>query len=371
MAVNNTLSVKEYKLTGAGLTTFPITFEFTTDGSGNAENIHCQFATKDEFGKYATSVEIAQGMATDEFQIEGGNVKYIDDASNAGQNNFIVIYRNTPPSQLTDFVDNGNYSLEDIEKALDKLTFLIQERTGTPIGTYINVGVSLFFANLLQLLSKKDALHELFDWHDISSGDKPTLAGYIRSTLGAVCTSGNETIGGTKTFTLVPVINQAPTSSTHAVRKSYVDAFFPVATANIGDGQVTNAKIAASAVTAGKIANTAVQTAKLASKAVTTAKIDDDAVTIDQIKDRSITIRKMERTSSEWITLSLTHNDDDWTGSYTYDLEDKIVYSINIEPNDYRMTTTRRGDNLIVSYKGSTNTTARFRVWYIVYTDEE
>ena len=358
MAVNNTLSVKEYKLTGAGLTTFPITFEFTTDGSGNAENIHCQFATKNDAGDYTVSEEISQGMATDQFQVDGGNVKYIDDAGNAGQNNYLVIYRSTPPSQLTDFIDNGNYSLEDIEKALDKLTFLIQERTGTPIGTYINVGVSLFFANFLQLLSKKDALQALFNWTDIDDADKPTLAGYIRSTLGAVSSSLSETIGGTKTFTLVPEIGQDPTSSTHATRKSYVDNYFPVATANIGDSQVTTAKIADGNITTAKIANSNVTTAKIADANVTTAKIADSNVTTAKIADSNITWSKLRKSSA---TVTMTYDDGGYYGTWSNG-GNKILYGIS--GANARVYNTRANSGGL-QYTFAANSSGNITVYYL------
>ena len=311
MAVNNTLSVQEYAL-GTTATSFPITFEFTTDDSGNAENIHCQRAEKNDEGQYIESEELAEGLAGD-FTISGGNVNYIDDASQAGK--YLVIYRSTPVSQLTDFIDNGNYSLEDIERALDKLTFILQERTGTPVGTYINVGVSLFFASILQLTNKKDFLNALFaSWNDIPAADRPTVAGNIRFIIDAVSKSGTETISGAKTFSTVPKISSDPTSSTHATRKSYVDgliatvnAKFPVATSNIGDSQVT--------------------TAKIAGGAITTAKIADGNVTWSKYADNSVSTSKMYKLSTE-VSLNYKFDTKRYEGTW-YNEGYKIPYALS------------------------------------------
>lgn len=281
MAVNNTLSVKEYALTGGGTSTFPITFEFTTDDNSNAENIHCQLAEKNDVGEYTNSVELTAGVGGD-FQVEGGNVKFLDGLPEYN-GKFLVIYRSTPVTQLTDFIDNGNYSLEDIERALDKLTFIIQERTGTPVGTYINVGVSLFFASILQLTNKKEFLSALFgSWDDIDAADRPGLAASIRYIIDAVSKSGDETVGGHKTFTYSPQLNNDPQTNNDATRKSYVDSQiaaakagaeataegytdgkFPVGTSQIADSAVTTAKLANSSVTYGKIANNCVTYDKL------------------------------------------------------------------------------------------------------------
>lgn len=331
MAVNNTLSVKEYALTGGGTDTFPITFEFTTDDNSNAENIHCQLAEKNAAGEYENSTELTEGLAGD-FQIDGGNVKFIDDASVAGK--FLVIYRSTPVTQLTDFIDNGNYSLEDIERALDKLTFILQERTGTPSGTYINVGVSLFFASILQLTNKADFLNNIFTWTDIDDGDKPGIAGKIRSVVDLISKSGGtalskETVDGYKRFTHSPEIGSDPADSSAwnaaaqdgdaATRwswvKSKIAAMFPVWTSNIANSAVTTAKIADSNVT----------TAKIADKNVTTGKLADSAVTSAKIADNSITLTDLRKSTA---TVTLTYDSDDHRYHGSWDNGgNKIMYA--------------------------------------------
>lgn len=51
-----------------------------------------------------------------------------------------------------------------------------------------------------------------------------TTKGYVDTALtGKVGTSGDETIGGRKTFTLLPIFTSDPVASNHAVRKQYVD----------------------------------------------------------------------------------------------------------------------------------------------------
>ena len=324
MAVNNTLSVKEYALTGGGTNTFPITFEFTTDDNSNAENIHCQLAEKNAAGEYDNSVELTEGVAGD-FQIDGGNVKFIDDASMAGK--FLVIYRSTPVTQLTDFIDNGNYSLEDIERALDKLTFILQERTGTPAGTYINVGVSLFFAYILQLTNKTDFLNNIFTWDDVDPDDKPGIASKIRYVADLISKSGGtaedrETIGGFKTFANPPTIGGDPSDSTDAVRKSYADGLYS------SGKSYTDNKFP---IVASQISSSAVTTAKINGQAVTTAKLDQtsgsQAVTTATMRDSAVTWAKLRKSSAS-VTLTYDSEDHDYYGSWSNG-GNKILYGVS------------------------------------------
>ncbi len=360
MAVNNTLSVKEYEL-GTTATTFPITFEFTTDDNGNAENIYCQRAMKNADGQYIESEQLDEGVAGD-FTISGGNVNYIDDVTQAGK--YLVIYRSTPVSQLTDFIDNGNYSLEDIERALDKLTFIIQERTGTPSGTYINVGVSLFFASMLQLTTKKDMLNYLFaSWNDITDEDKPVVAGNIRGQIDAVSRTGNDRVEGHKTFAYSPVLENDPQTVNDATRKSYVDGYFPVATANIGNSQVTTGKLANGAVTTAKLDQSAgaqaVTTATIRDKNVTTAKLADSAVTSAKIADNSITLTDLRKSSA---SVSMTYDPDDHDYNGTWDNGgNKIPYAFS---NGVRCQEIKGGSgNKLIYYLNSSSSSVT--VYYI------
>lgn len=325
MAVNNTLSVKEYALTGVGVERiFPITFEYTTNSSGNAENIHCQLAEKNDEGEYTDSRELTEGLGPDDFQVDRGNVKFIDDESYAGM--YLVIYRVTPITQLVDFIDNGNYSLEDIERALDKLTFMIQERTGTPAGTYINIGVSLFFASILQLTNKKDFLDALFNsWSDIPAADRPSVAAEIRGQIDAASRIGNNDFQGQNTFTYAPKIEVDPTDNKHVTRKSYVDGkistershtdgYFPVATGNIADS------------------------------AVTTAKIPDGNITKAKIADGNVSVSKLQTTSTT-VSILASVNYDSSTGSGTFDMTNRILLGISC--NDSFTTQVSRENNYI------------------------
>ena len=307
-------------------------------------------------------------MAGD-FQIDGGNVKFIDDASMAGK--FLVIYRSTPVTQLTDFIDNGNYSLEDIERALDKLTFMIQERTGTPVGTYINVGVSLFFASILQLTNKADFLNNIFTWTDIDDGDKPGIAGKIRRVVDLISKSGgtNETpenIDGYKSFTNPPRLAADPSDSTDATRKSYVDGYFPVATANIGNSQVTTGKLASGAVTTAKLdqsaGSQAVTTATIRDGAVTTAKLNQtsgsQAVTTATIRDANVTFAKLRKGSA---TVTMTASGDNYAGTWSNG-GNKMLYGISGTGTTCQQI---RSDSGGVTYYFSKPTSGNITVYYI------
>lgn len=355
MAVNNTLSVKEYTLTGGGANTFPITFEFTTDDNSNAENIHCQIAEKNETtGEYINSRELAEGVGGD-FQVDGGNVKFLDDQPEYADK-FLIIYRSTPVTQLTDFIDNGNYSLEDIERALDKLTYIVQERTGTPSGTYTNVSVSLFFASLFKLTNKADLLKNLFNWtYDITDpDDRSAIAAAIRSCADLISKSGDETIGGHKTFTYSPDLMNDPLDGNKATRKSYVDSYFPVATANIGDSQVTTAKIADANVTTAKIADANVTTAKIADSNITTSKIADGNVTRDKLSDYAVNIAKLNK-ARDTVSLTYDSGDQEYKGTW-YGYGSKLPYycsasaSVDFLNGGWRLSIKHNSNTCVVDY---------------------
>lgn len=348
MAVNNTISVKEYAL-GTTASQFPITFEFITDDSGNAANIHCQRAEKNDDGQYINSEELSEGIAGD-FQISGGNVLYLDDASQAGK--YLVIYRSTPVSQLTDFIDNGNYSLEDIERALDKLTFILQERTGTPVGTYINVGVSLFFASILQLQNKKDFLEALFSsWSDIPAGDRPGVAAKIRAIIDAVSKTGDETVQGHKTFTYSPVLQNDPQTNDDATRKSYVDGK--------DASTLSSAKSYAKSYTDDHIIDKDHLKSTSGSEAVDTSVIRSNAVTLDKL-----------RKSSETITIPLAQYEYDKDkyvqGSKTWNSRSKIPYAYDLS-HAAATSMGRRGDTITFSYyaDGTSMPTVTVKIYYV------
>lgn len=85
-------------------------------------------------------------------------------------------------------------------------------------------------------------------------------------------------LDGSKAFTAVPSGPATdPTNVNHLVRKAYVDAFFPVVSANIGSGQVKTANLDQTAGT----------------QAVTTATIRDAAVTGPKLADNIIDKTKM------------------------------------------------------------------------------
>ena len=260
MAVNTTLTIKEYALGGSAFR-FPITFGFTTDDNGDAENIHCQIASKNDKGEYTDSRDLSAGIGGD-FHIEGGNVIYEDKEEYSGL--YLIIYRNTPVTQLVDFVDNGNFSLEDIEKALDKLTYIIQERTGTPSGIYINIGVSLFMASVLAGVNADEALTSLFS---VSGGLKAETQAAIRGAIDSISKSGDENISGVKRFLVSPEV-PVPARDYECVNKMYADNQFPLGAEKLLPDCVIEEKLGAGAVTGDKIKDGSIGFGKLAPASV-------------------------------------------------------------------------------------------------------
>jgi hypothetical protein len=94
---------------------------------------------------------------------------------------------------------------------------------------------------------------------------------------------------GTVSFTGIPILPATmPTTANQATRKAYVDAYFPVTTANITDASVTTAKIADANVTTAKILDANVTTAKITDANVTAAKLASAAVTSGKIASAAI-----------------------------------------------------------------------------------
>lgn len=321
MAVNTTLTIKEYALGGSAFR-FPITFGFTTDDNGDAENIHCQIASKNDKGEYTDSRELSAGVGGD-FHIEGGNVIYEDKEEYSGL--YLIIYRNTPVTQLVDFVDNGNFSLEDIEKALDKLTYIIQERTGTPSGTYINIGVSLFMASVLAGVNADEALTTLFS---VSGGLKAETQAVIRGAIDSISKSGDENISGVKRFLVSPEV-PVPAGDYECANKKFVGEQFPVG--------------------AEKIADKAVTTSKIADKAVTTSKIADKAITVDKMGAGSVGFSNLRQSSEKKSASGRGYV------SVTFNITNKLVRSYSVSPNNLSSwSATYQGNNLL--FYGYTNT---------------
>ena len=111
----------------------------------------------------------------------------------------------------------------------------------------------------------------------------------------------------------------APTVSTDAANKAYVDAVV-LDTANITDGAVTTAKLATDAVNGSKLANDSVDSehyvdgsidaVHLASSSVPEAKIVDGAVTTNKIGSSAVTAGKIAASNVTLSKLAVQQFDD-------------------------------------------------------------
>lgn len=75
--------------------------------------------------------------------------------------------------------------------------------------------------------------------------------------------------------------------------QEYIDGRFPIVTADIADGAVTNVKMAAESVGTSTIQDEAVTNAKLATDSVTAEKIESQAVTSPKIHENAVTTSKI------------------------------------------------------------------------------
>ena len=99
-------------------TQFAITFDVNKDDYGNAINIEV----------YLGLDRLVQDT---DFTITGKTINYPDAVNHQGEK--LTIFRLTPIEQPVDFVDNGNFTLEDIEAMGDRAIMILQEQ-----GTNLN-----------------------------------------------------------------------------------------------------------------------------------------------------------------------------------------------------------------------------------------
>lgn len=99
-------------------TQFAITFDVNKDDYGNAINIEV----------YLGLDRLTQDV---DFTISGKTITYPDAVNHQGEK--LTIFRLTPIEQPVDFVDNGNFTLEDIEAMGDRAIMILQEQ-----GTNLN-----------------------------------------------------------------------------------------------------------------------------------------------------------------------------------------------------------------------------------------
>ena len=125
MAVKEESSKVIYTL-NATAERFPIPFDTEKDDYGDAKNI----------AVYLGTVMLERGK---DFLVESDTVIYKDAVNHGGEQ--LTVLRNTPVKQDIDFVDNGSFSLEDIEKMGDNAVRILQE-IKTNLGDTINAQFS-------------------------------------------------------------------------------------------------------------------------------------------------------------------------------------------------------------------------------------
>ena len=120
MPVNENKS-KSLHVLDTEATIFPIGFDVILDIDGNAKDIACKKSSVDINGK----IVIAPLARGEDYKVSGVNIVYADGVNYPGD--ILVVHRDSDFLQPLDFINNGSYKLEDFEKALDKLTLMIQQ----------------------------------------------------------------------------------------------------------------------------------------------------------------------------------------------------------------------------------------------------
>ena len=129
MAVSNNYEIKNYTLDGIA-TQFAIPFDVTVDDYGNAINIVV----------YLGLTELTKDV---DYTISVKTINYPDAVSHTGEK--LTVFRRTPIEQPVDFVDNGNFTLEDIETGLDR-SIMIEQETAANLDNTITAQESMELA---------------------------------------------------------------------------------------------------------------------------------------------------------------------------------------------------------------------------------
>lgn len=111
MAVSGNYEIKTYILDGVAVQ-FAIPFDVSVDDYGNAINI-------------VVNLGLDELIVNVDYTIAGKTINYPDAVSHTGEK--LTVFRRTPIEQPVDFVDNGNFTLEDIETGLDRSIMIEQE----------------------------------------------------------------------------------------------------------------------------------------------------------------------------------------------------------------------------------------------------
>ena len=120
MAVSNNYEIKNYTLDGIA-TQFAIPFDVNVDDYGNAINI-------------VVCLGLDELELNVDYTISVKTINYPDAVSHTGEK--LTVFRQTPIEQPVDFVDNGNFTLEDIETGLDR-SIMIEQETSANVNNTI------------------------------------------------------------------------------------------------------------------------------------------------------------------------------------------------------------------------------------------
>jgi len=189
----------------------------------------------------------------------------------------LIIYRDPAQLQELDLVENDPLPVEELEKALDRLTLMAQ-RLKDQVARSLRTSegtISTFDGKLPQLLVANKALIINATADGIALGPD---ADQIENAQQAADDA-----------------QQAADDAAQALADLVAGAVLDnsVTTAKIADGAVTTVKIADSNVTTAKLADGSVTTVKIADANVTTAKIADSNVTTAKINANAVTKAKL------------------------------------------------------------------------------
>jgi hypothetical protein len=198
----------------------------------------------------------------------------------------VVITRNTAKTQLTSYTTGDRFPASTHEKALDKLTLMVQEATAN------NLPATATASGTAPYVLQASSPGATPAWVPLSSGGiaagsitNAMLAGSI--TAGKLSTGGPtwDTSGNLTATSFVGNASTASSAEKLATPRtiglsgditgtaSFDGSANATIAATISTGAVITADLADSAVTSAKIADTAVSTAKIANNAVTAAKL--------------------------------------------------------------------------------------------------
>ena len=156
MAVSNNYEIKNYTLDGIA-TQFAIPFDVNADDYGNAINIVV----------YLGLDELELNV---DYTISVKTINYPDAVSHTGET--LTVFRRTPIEQPVDFVDNGNFSLEDIETGLDR-SIMIEQETAANLDNTITAQESANRAEIYKNIAIEKA-SDAEDWAVGTRSDEQT-----------------------------------------------------------------------------------------------------------------------------------------------------------------------------------------------------